>query len=219
MGRRSQHKPDELRKLILDAAQAIIEKGGVAELSAREIGRAIGYAPGTLYNMYDNLDEILLRVEVRVLEDLDRQLADDMDDSAGADALRNFASGYVAFAHKRPSLWRLLSEHNLPTGVAPPVWYAAAANAPVARLEQPLSVVMPDADRATLLRTARALWASIHGMTVLSTNMKLGGLNADASMVQVVDVVETFVAGIAHRKPKRMAPLKVVRERATTSRN
>jgi hypothetical protein len=56
-------------------------------------------------------------------------------------------------------------------------------------------------------------------MTVLSTNMKLGGLNADASIVQVVDVVETFVVGLGHRKPKRAVQTKVVRERAATSRN
>ena len=39
MGRRSTHTPDQLRQLILDAAEAIIETNGLAGLSAREIAR------------------------------------------------------------------------------------------------------------------------------------------------------------------------------------
>ena len=69
MGRRSQHTPEELRELILTATRRIVEERGFRALSAREIAREIGYAPGTLYNMYENLDEILLRVEARVLKD------------------------------------------------------------------------------------------------------------------------------------------------------
>ena len=42
MGRRSTHTPQQLRELILDAAQDIIEAQGIAGLSAREIARRIG---------------------------------------------------------------------------------------------------------------------------------------------------------------------------------
>ena len=60
MGRRSTHSPQQLRELILDAAQEIIDVHGLAGLSAREIARRIGYSPGTIYNMFDNLDDCLL---------------------------------------------------------------------------------------------------------------------------------------------------------------
>jgi hypothetical protein len=51
MGRRSVHSPEELRQLILDASQTIVERNGITGLSAREIARMIGYSPGTLYNI------------------------------------------------------------------------------------------------------------------------------------------------------------------------
>jgi len=52
MGRRSTHTPQQLRELILDAAQDIIQVQGLAGLSAREIARRIEYSPGTIYNMF-----------------------------------------------------------------------------------------------------------------------------------------------------------------------
>ena len=65
--------------MILDAAKSIVEEGGATELSAREIARRIGYAAGTLYNVFDNLDDILLRVEAELFEQLDAGLAGSLD--------------------------------------------------------------------------------------------------------------------------------------------
>ena len=75
MGRRSTHTPQQLRELILDAAQDIIEAQGLAGLSAREIARRIEYSPGTIYNMFENLDDVVLHVEARVLDALDQRLS------------------------------------------------------------------------------------------------------------------------------------------------
>ena len=76
MGRRSTHTPEQLRQLILDAAQSIIETNGLAGLSAREIARRIGYSPGTIYNVFQNLDDVVLHIEARVLDALDERLTD-----------------------------------------------------------------------------------------------------------------------------------------------
>ena len=66
MGRRSVHSPEELRQLILDASQTIVERNGITGLSAREIARMIGYSPGTLYNIFENLDDVLLTLQVQL---------------------------------------------------------------------------------------------------------------------------------------------------------
>ena len=60
MGRRSQHSPEVLREMILDAAEAIVAEGGLTLLSAREIAKRIEYSPGTLYNIFQNLDDVVV---------------------------------------------------------------------------------------------------------------------------------------------------------------
>ena len=203
MGRRSQHKPDELRSLIIDAAHRLATDGGVTQLSAREIARLIGYAPGTLYNMYENLDEILLRVEVRILEHLDAQLGQELSDATGAEAIRKLAASYVAFAHKQPRLWSLLTEHGLPPGTTPPTWYREALEAPIARFEKPVAAVLRSNDAKLIRQSARMLWCAIHGMTSMSVNAKLGWTDEDDAASQVNDVVDACLKQLAIRTPKR----------------
>src|SRR3990167_3233224 len=97
MGRRSIHTPEELRELIIQAATDIVERDGLAGLSAREIAKRIGYSPGTLYNVFENLDDLLLTIEARLLDTLAERLA--KTDPAGApdERLRRLAGAYFAF--------------------------------------------------------------------------------------------------------------------------
>ena len=123
MGRRSTHTPDQLRQLILDAAQSIIETNGLAGLSAREIARRIGYSPGTIYNMFQNLDDVVLHVEARVLDALDQRLAQALAEGDPKDKVVKLAESYLAFTSERPKLWNLLFEHYMPSGSDTPPWY------------------------------------------------------------------------------------------------
>src|SRR5262245_22534297 len=140
MGRRSTHTPQQLRELILDAAQAIIDAEGLAGLSAREIARRIGYSPGTIYNIFTNLDDVVLNVEARVLDSLDKRLAE-IPDSGGDGPRRivQIAHAYLAFTQENPRLWNLLFEHHLPAGTQLPAWYQQKLEGLMAHVERALN--------------------------------------------------------------------------------
>src|SRR5262245_54767769 len=101
MGRRSTHTPQQLRELILDAAQDIIETHGLAGLSAREIARRIEYSPGTIYNMFENLDDVVLHVEARVLDSLDHRLTAVLKRGEALGGALALAHAYLAFTHEK----------------------------------------------------------------------------------------------------------------------
>src|ERR1700741_639794 len=104
MGRRSTHTPQQLRELILDAAQEIIDAQGLTGLSAREIARRIAYSPGTIYNMFDNLDDVVLNVEARVLDALDKRLGAVLQEGTQGNSAARLAHAYLAFTHEKPRL-------------------------------------------------------------------------------------------------------------------
>ena len=201
MGRRSAHTPDELRRLVLDAAEGIIEGGGLAALSAREVARRIGYSPGTLYNLFDNLDDLLLNVEARLLNALDERLAAAIGGSGGEDAVRRFAHAYLAFSRERPRLWNLLLEHHVPHSYALPQWYQDKLDLPLRRLEAAIATAVWSDDPARVKRSARALWAGLHGVTALSTTNKVGQVTIEAANELVDDLVETYLAGLNRMGP------------------
>lgn len=204
MGRRSQHTPDQLRELILEAARKIVVDKGFREASAREIAREIGYAPGTLYNMFRNLDEILLHVECRLLEDLDEQLATASAGSKGLEALRKFASSYTEYAYTHPRLWELLREHHPASRSNSPDWYLERLNAPRKRLETLLSDVAPAADQANVIRAAHLVWASVHGLLSVSLTPKYGLVSlANAKFMAETVALQQVAAFLERRQPGR----------------
>lgn len=202
MGRRSNHTPEQLRQLILDAAYGIIETDGLAGLSAREIARRIKYSPGTIYNMYQNLDDVVLHVEARVLDALD-QCLEAANGGVHTDAsarVRALARAYLAFTHEKPKLWNLLFEHYLPAGSDTPAWYQRKLECLMGRVEEAMAPLFPADAEADRKRAARVLWASVHGITSLSTANKLVSVTTETAAALVDDLIDNYLAGLLARK-------------------
>jgi AcrR family transcriptional regulator len=197
MGRRSIHTPEQLRQLILDAAAAIIEAHGLAGLSAREIARRIGYSPGTIYNMFDNLDDVVLNVEGRVLDALDERLATELAKGGDQTTLvMRLAQAYLSFTHERPKLWNLLFEHYMPGGTDTPPWYQEKLERLMSRVEAAVAPIYPPDAVLERQRAARVLWAGVHGITSLSTANKLANVTSEAAALLVADLIHNYLAGV-----------------------
>jgi AcrR family transcriptional regulator len=197
MGRRSIHTPEQLRQLILDAAAAIIEANGLAGLSAREIARRIGYSPGTIYNMFENLDDVVLNVEGRVLDALDERLAAELAKGGDQTTLvMRLAQAYLSFTHERPKLWNLLFEHYMPGGTDTPPWYQEKLERLMSRVETAVAPIYPPEAVLERQRAARVLWASVHGITSLSTANKLANVTTEAAALLVSDLINNYLAGV-----------------------
>ena len=196
MGRRSSHTPEELRELILQVATEIIEHDGLAALSARQIARRIGYSAGTLYNVFSDLDELILTVEQRLLDRLAAHLAHVPQHSDAVQHLCDLASAYLAFTQEKPRLWNLLFEHHMPSARPVPPEFHARMEALLATVERAVEPLIVPPDTARAHRAARVLWASVHGITSLATAEKLSAVTPENAVVLVDDLMRTFLAGL-----------------------
>lgn len=201
MGRRSVHTADELRELILQASTELIEHHGLSGLSAREIARRIDYSPGTLYNVFENLDDLVLTIEGRLLDQLSETLSAIPNGSADPkEWVHKLAAAYIRFTHDNPKLWNLLFEHHLPEGQDVPAWYQQKLEALMSRVEEAIAPLMRDSDPQAVRRAARILWAGVHGITSLSTADKLSIVSTDAAASLVDDLVGTYLRGLESQK-------------------
>ncbi len=206
MGRRSQHTPDELKELILGAARRIIDQHGFHALSAREIAREIGYAPGTLYNMFRNLDEILLKVEARVLDELDGNIARAMAGHKDIDALKNFGRAYVDFAYKSPRLWQLVQRHHPEQFPEAPDWYLERLYAPLGRLEPVLGKIRGTTCADEQARNARLMWSAVHGVLNVATTSKFGTLPMSTTLTMVDAITDQLALCEIAAHPAKLLP-------------
>lgn len=196
MGRRSVHTADQLREVILEASIGILQSQGLQGLSAREIARRIEYSPGTLYNVFENLDDIVLTIEGRMLDGLAAALSSLPDETDPRIDVRNLAHAYLAYSHAHPKLWNLLFEHHLPAGQDVPPWYKSKLDSLLARVESAVRPLMPNASEDTIKRSARVLWAGVHGITSLSTADKLANITSDSAAPLIDDLVGLYLAGL-----------------------
>jgi AcrR family transcriptional regulator len=196
MGRRSVHTADELRELILEASTELIKETGYTGLSAREIARRINYSPGTLYNVFENLDELVLTIEGRLLDRLLAALSESVANADPRERVHLLAARYLKFTHENPRLWNLLFEHHLPSGREVPGWYQQKLESLLGEVERALAPLMAGMDPQTIRRSARVLWSGVHGITSLSTAEKLAIIPKDSASGLLDDLIVKYLAGL-----------------------
>lgn len=200
MGRRSNHTPEQLRELALRSAYNIIAESGLTGVSAREIARRIGYSPGTLYNLFESLDDLVLQVEGLLLDDLDRRLAELPSSPSPDENLNRLALAYLGFSREHPKLWNLIAQHSLPPKMGLPAWYSERLERLVGRVETALAdCITPPPQPQAVKRPALALWSSIHGLTYVTTSEKLSGTMNNSVELLAKDLVSIFLTGLREK--------------------
>ncbi len=194
MARRSDHSRDELYDLALAAAREIAEKEGLRGLTARRIAGEIGYSPGTLYNVFEDLDELIVHLNGRTLDALYEALKGIRLDDDPVIAVRALTEGYIRFVRDHPKLWSILFEHHLPNGQRLPDWHHEKILRLLALLERGLASLFPPGQEEKRHHSARVIWSSLHGMVSLEIGGKLVATESVEGMAN--SLVINYVAGL-----------------------
>jgi len=163
----------QLRARLIDVAQETIAAQGLAGLKARDLAAAAGCALGAIYTAFDDLDELILRVNARTLARLEAAIDSALGGAEAEQALQVMARAYLNFARSEESSWRALFEHRLPPGVEPPQWYVEARNRLFNRLDAPLSQLLPGTNHLAREAFARTLFSAVHGVVALGLEEKI----------------------------------------------
>jgi AcrR family transcriptional regulator len=197
MARRSDHTRDEIRDMALKAAAGILAAEGPAALSTRKVAGAIGYTVGTLYLVFRNLDDLILQVNAKTLDDLQARMIEETNRAAGG-LQRVLAVGrtYLRFALERPHRWTLVYEHRLPAEEAVPEWYLEKVALVFQLLEGTLRPVIDARSEADLSTAARVIWSGVHGIAVLSVTHRLHVVGSVSAEALVDSLIVNYLKGL-----------------------
>jgi AcrR family transcriptional regulator len=214
MGRRSSHTPDELRELIIAEATKLIDTHGLQGLSARAIARQINYSPGTIYNVFKDLDELLFTIEIAMLDRLAAELRDVPRSGDPAEHVTAVVTTYASFTARHPRLWNVLMQHQPKNDTAPPHDFIARLEAVRREIETALAPVLAEQDEASARRASVTLWAALHGLVSFQANGKMQQVVTHDTVQIAQDLVAMVIRGFqtgTRVMPKRkLAPNSMV---------
>lgn len=226
MPRKTRKTPEELALLIRKTARDLADEHGPSAVSAREIAKRIGYSAGTLYNVYRNVDDILIHVQADLLDELGQALrtkAKSIAESSPQEQTRKLCETFISFANQNRNAWLLISAP-LESGTELPGWLMERqerALEPIREAvketaEQDQSSSVPVAGRRKSKANARsqkslvskdtshrvgenlsAVFATLFGLANLAAADRLIGFTGDDA-VNIADTIVTAVLGVRH---------------------
>ena len=196
MARRNDHSREEIREMALAAAEAIVAAEGYKGLSTRKVAAAIGYAAGTLYLVFEGLEDLVLQLNGRTLDALYEWLRARRPAKAAPEAdLLALAEAYIGFAETETARWNLLFEYIAVEGNDLPVWYQAKLARVFGLAEAALRPLADHHDAETIQRAARVLWASVHGICTLKIRHRMDLAGGQSTREMAGMLIGNFLRG------------------------
>ena len=199
MARRSDHTREELRELALTAAERIVVEQGHTHLSARKVAQTIGYTVGTLYLVFENLDDLILQVNARTLDRLHARMLEVKRKCRDPRAcLLRLGEAYIDFATEDPDRWWLIFDHRFDRREVPD-WYQDNVARMFELVEELLQAAAARRSRQTVRQAARALWSGVHGICTLALTgrMAVAGVASVHSLVR--SLIDNFLKGFVSK--------------------
>ncbi len=189
MARRSDHTREEQTIMAVEAGKNIIAAEGFNKFSARKVARAIGYTIGTIYNIFESHDHLILSINAATLDEMSLELNSKINSSDNSiQIIKDLGDAYIDFADSNYNRWSALYEHTLPKKTVYPDWYQEKIDGILGAVEK---VLLPSfgEDKKKAAETAQILWAGVHGICQLALTNRLKKL----SKKEIHNLAHTFI--------------------------
>jgi AcrR family transcriptional regulator len=194
MARRSEHSLEEIRAMVLNAAEAIVIKEGYSALKMRRIAKEIGYTVGSIYMVFTNMADLIMHIKARTLDGIAAQLQQ-VQDCAPEQCIAELARIYLRYASQNFNRWSMIFEYRLPQDAEIPEWYQEKADNVFSRVEAQFAKLAPQCSAQQSKQAARALWSGVHGICILSLTGKPDVIGIKDVENAIVLLVESFIGG------------------------
>lgn len=180
--------------MMLDAARHVAATDGPEAITARRIAGDIGYSPGTIYQLFENLDALIVALKSVILSEiLERLDAVALTGETERD-IQALVDAYLAYERDEPALWRSLFDLSLPGGSEFPESFSQQIAGGLTRVERALAPL--DLSQAEQTTAARTLWAGLHGIISLARNSGLAHSGAASSEALAHHFAATYLKGL-----------------------
>ncbi len=190
-------KREDLRTRLIEAAQARIAAGGLANLRARDITTDAGCALGALYNAFADLDTLILEVNARTLRRLYEEMTAALSTAGNHHGqMHLLAQTYLNFARREPNLWWALFQFHMSAQKQVPEWFSLEQAKLLTQITGPLAALQPKLNATQLIVRARTLFAAVHGIVSISLEQRFVGVPVETLDEELSRFIDLLLAGL-----------------------
>ncbi|WP_347310577.1 TetR/AcrR family transcriptional regulator [Defluviimonas sp. SAOS-178_SWC] len=192
MSSKAEQRKAELRDRLVDVTGRRIASDGLSSVKARDVAAEAGCALGAIYNVFDDLNALILAVNGRTFRKIGEAVAASLSDSAGrmpVERLILMSNAYLGFAAENTHLWRALFDIDMSNDGAVPDWYRDELQTLFGHIAGPVAELFPDLGPKELDLMVRALFSAVHGIVLLGLQNRISGVsrhNIEAMIAQVL---------------------------------
>ena len=198
--RRHRTASQHVSAALLNAAEAVLDRDGVAGVTIRAVAQHASVSPMSVYNRFESKDGLIVALAMRALEEL-AEAIDVSDDGDAVERFRRSCRSYRDFALRHPARYSLIFGAGSPLeDQSSEVARAGHAVfdvlvALITAMKDPAAVQKPTED-------AQAVWSAIHGAVTIE---QVGiGQTADLtdSFEHMLDMLTTSLV-LSTSRPRR----------------
>ena len=194
MAKRSEHSLEELKALVLKAAETIVIEEGFSALKMRRIAMDIGYTVGSIYMVFKNMADLIMHINAKTLDAIAAELKQ-VQDCNIEPSIETLAIAYLGYANQNFNRWRNVFENSFSAETKTPDWYQEKFDNVFALVYERFAKFKPELAEGHRKRAARALWCGIHGICVLSLKGELDKTDINDVEETIVLLVRSFMQG------------------------
>ncbi len=182
--------------MALDASLAIVRQDGLRGLSVRRIAGDIGYAGGTLYQLFADLDDLIISLNTETVESL-FEAVEPVEIGEPAPTLIRLAEVYMSTVGADRLRWNAVFEYAPPNDRLMPERYLAAVGRLLALVERVIAPLFLVGEEKLRAHEARVMWAGLYGIATLASSRKSSAALDTRAMVH--SLAGNYVAGLERR--------------------
>ena len=191
----------ELKETLLQITIEKIEQSGVHSVRARDLAKDAGCAVGTIYNLVGDLDNLILLASARTLEEFQefalKQTSEAVEKGfSNIEILECMAAFYVDFAIAHKKRWQACFELNYAEGSDYHKTFTKGQSQLLGLIVKVLKDINPNVDQRELAAIGRALWASVHGISMMAIGNPTKTLSRDLMLNQCNRIIHPVIQAL-----------------------
>ena len=189
-------KKENIRELLLQTAQSLVEDKGAEYLTARKLSEASGCSVGTIYNQFASMDELFAALNIATLADLQTAMK---RVAVGPNAYKNlnaWLDSFVSFVLANPNRWFLLYNYHLRGGQLSAT-YRQQIISLTQMWQKSFDAVYAHLNARKRRLARQVLWLSLFALSSFLTTKVIDNLSMVNKKNLCKLLLNTYLAGIA----------------------